>query len=511
MKIQKTALGLGAAVLALGLAACDPADLTSVNQNPNDPTDAPTTTLFTNATRNAVGRWMDGVGGTRYAFLPQHMAEVQYPESDAYLRLRGSNTSGLFDASYNVELQDFQIVIARGLAASEAGTYAPAMTMKSWEMGIITDAWGDIPYSQAFRADSGILLPAYDEQRAIYADLFDVLEKASTDLSGASNELGTADPIFAGAPAKWQKFANSLRARHALRLVNVDQATASAELQAAFAAPGGVILANADNATLQWPGDGVYDNPWAANFRGRDDHRISDNLLVTLEANNDPRIYVLAQRAENDAAEVAGITEKWCPDATVPCYAGVANALTHPQASPNMPTTSRICAIWYPGATTYGTFGGAGASYPSYLMTAAEMQDALLKAAPAATPAPAPAEESPPPAEEPAPPAESPRPAEETAPAPAEAAPADAEELATLAQGLKLFPRDQGLVYYTAALNLRLGNHEAALALEAHVHRVLDRPREDDRTARLRRDPGVPANGFDGDARLCPGRRFHFP
>jgi hypothetical protein len=208
-----------------------------------------------------------------------------------------------------------------------------------------------------------------------------VLEKAATDLSTATNKLGAADPIYAGAPAKWQKFANSLRARHALRLVNVDRATASAELQAAFAAPGGVILANADNATLKWPGDGVYDNPWAANFRGRDDHRISDNLLLTLEATNDPRIYVLAQRAENDAPEIAGMTQKWCPDATVPCYAGIANALTHPQASPNMPTTSRIGAIWYPGATTYGTFGGSGASYPSYLMTAAEMHFVRAEAA----------------------------------------------------------------------------------------------------------------------------------
>jgi hypothetical protein len=185
--------------------------------------------------------------------------------------------------------------------------------------------------------------------------------------------LGTADPIYAGEPAKWQKLANSLRARHALRLVNVDPATANTQLQAAFSAPGGVILTNADNAAVTWPGDGIYDNPWSANFRGRDDHRISDDLLMALRDNDDPRIHVLAQRAEADAPEIAGRTTKWCPDATSPCYVGLANALTQATAAPTMPNTSRLGAIWYPGATAYGTFGGGGSKYPSYLMTAAEM------------------------------------------------------------------------------------------------------------------------------------------
>ena len=93
MMNRKLLAGFGAA-LAIVATACEPDKLTTVNQNPNSPTDAPSTALFTNAARNAVDTWLDGVGGTRYAFLSQHFAEAQYPESDAYIRLRASTTSG---------------------------------------------------------------------------------------------------------------------------------------------------------------------------------------------------------------------------------------------------------------------------------------------------------------------------------------------------------------------------------------------------------------------------------
>src|SRR6478752_1923866 len=105
MTSRRVGLGLGAALLILS-GACDSNEITKANDNPNNPTDAPSQALFTNAARSAVGRWQDGVGGTRYGFLSQHLAEAQYPDDDAYSRLRASSTSGLFNASYSNELQD---------------------------------------------------------------------------------------------------------------------------------------------------------------------------------------------------------------------------------------------------------------------------------------------------------------------------------------------------------------------------------------------------------------------
>lgn len=375
-------LGLGAAV-ALFATACNADKLTEVNENPNDPTDAPSGALFTNAARNGVGRWLDGVGGTRYAFLSQHLAEVQYPESDQYRRLTASTTTGLFNGSYNVELQDLELIQRRGEAASQSGLWGPALVLKMWEFGILTDVFGDIPYTQAFRADSAVLSPVYDSQLSIYTDMFAKLTTSSTALGTATNVLGTSDPIYAGDPASWRRFANSLRLRHALRLYTnpASAAAANSAMQAALADAGGLITSNAQNARMTWPGDGIYDNPWAANFKGRDDHRISNRLLTHLRDNQDPRLPIYAMPAETDIAEIAGRTLRYCPTGAPPCYVGLFNALTHAQASPLIPNTSRPGAIFYPGATAYGTFGGGGSSYPSYLMTAAEVEFIRAEAA----------------------------------------------------------------------------------------------------------------------------------
>ena len=371
------------AAAAIFAAACNSDRLTSVNNNPNSPTDAPSGALFVNAARNGVGRWLDGVGGTRYAFLSQHLAEVQYPDADAYVRLLAPTTSApLFDRSYSVELYDFQVLIRRGRAANQPGLWGPALVMKSWEFGILTDVFGDVPYTQAFLADSGILQPRFDTQQSIYTDLFARLTEAATALSASpANVLGGSDPIYDGSPTAWARFANSLRLRHALRISYADQAQANTQLAAALAAAAGVIETNAQNAKLAWPGDGIYDNPWANNFKTRDDHRISTRLLTYLRDFNDPRLPVYAMRADDDMAEDPTRMLKYCPDATVPCYVGLENALDQDAASPLVAFTSRPGAVFYPGVTSYGTFGGTGGSFPSFLMTAAEVDFIRAEAA----------------------------------------------------------------------------------------------------------------------------------
>jgi hypothetical protein len=115
---------------------------------------------------------------------------------------------------------------------------------------------------------------------------------------------------------------------------------------------------------FKWPGDGVYDNPWAANFKGRDDHRLSNRLTANMVPQNDPRIKVYGMPAQSDGS-----------------YTGLANALSQGQAASFLTTTSRPGAIFYPGVTAYGTFGGGGASLAQYLMTYAEVQFLLAEAA----------------------------------------------------------------------------------------------------------------------------------
>ncbi len=368
-----TLLKIGAGVLfAVAATACNSDKLTNLNANPNSPEDVPPGPLFTNAARVASSRWL----GTTYSlreteWLSQHLAQVQYNDEDRYIRLHAGDTEGSFNGAYSGELKDFTQIIKKGVAAGQAGTYGPASVMRTWEFSYITDSWGDVPYSTALVGDSigGSLSPKYDAQKDIYTDLFAQLDKAVKAMSaaGVTNSLTNADPIYAGNLLRWQRFANSLRARLALRLINVDPTTANTQLTAAFNAPGGVFQSNTDNAIFKWPGDGVYDNPWAVNFKTRDDHRMSNTIMSLLLGNNDPRTSIFAQPTTANPAVYAGQ-----PNGISPARAAAGNYIVN---------ASRPGAIFYPGKTAYGTFGGAGSTTPSYLMTYAEVSFIQAEAA----------------------------------------------------------------------------------------------------------------------------------
>jgi hypothetical protein len=366
MMTNRKLLSVAVAVaLAAGVAACDPDGLTNINTNPNNPEVVRPEPLFTNAARVSTTRWLGGgynLRGTE--LLSQHLAQVQYPDEDAYSRLTGGATTTYFDFPYYSELADLQKVILMGEEDDEPGIYGPALVLRTWGFGFLTDTWGDIPYSQALKGDeTGDLFPAYDPQQSIYTDFFVVLNKAADDMGGTIGAtLGDADPIYAGDVSGWRRFANSLRARHAMRLVNVDPTKANTELAAAFTDPGGVFESNAHNAVLEWPGDGVYNNPWSDNFQTRDDHRMSDRLMNIMLASNDPRIPIYAQPTQANPS----------------VFAGMPNALTHSGASAYFNISSRPGAVFYPGQTAYGFFGGRGKRFPSFLMTYAEV--AFIKA-----------------------------------------------------------------------------------------------------------------------------------
>lgn len=347
-RIGSVAVAFGVAV---ALAACSN-DITNLNDNPNNPTSAPPGALFTRATELTASRWL----GTTYnmrgtEFVAQHLGEAQYPDEDRYSRLQGPQTTNTFNGAYTSELEDLRKVIAAGEADGNAAIYGPALVVRALGFQYLTDTWGDVPYSQALQGDTtdGSLAPVYDTQQSIYTDLFATLRKASADMAGASGpDLGSADFVYGGDVAEWVKFSNSLRARMAMRIVNKDPGTAETELAAALSDPGGVIEDNADNAVVNWPGDGVYDNPWADNFLTRDDHRMSRTLMNILVANSDPRTQVYAQPVADSSLYPGG-------------YGGMPNGLLADSAGKYLPIASKLGTMFYESTA------------PSYLMTAAEV------------------------------------------------------------------------------------------------------------------------------------------
>jgi hypothetical protein len=204
----------------------------------------------------------------------------RFTDEDRY-SIRPGTIDGNWSGFYSGELEDFATIIQQTDPTEAPNLVGPALVMKSWTYGVMTDIWGDIPYADANQGTANFT-PKYDRQEDVYNGLFTDLTAASTMLAGGGAGYGSADPIYSGDAAKWQRFANSLRLRFALRLTKVNAEKARSEAAAAIAA--GVFTSNADNALLHWPGDGTNDNPFFNTFRTRDDQHVSQTLVDTLKS-----------------------------------------------------------------------------------------------------------------------------------------------------------------------------------------------------------------------------------
>src|SRR5690606_30765574 len=124
--------------------------------------------------------------------------------------------NSIWDNVYS-NMRDVQNIIAQSEANGENNYKGVALVMKSWMFSLATDAYGDVPYSQAIQAKEGQNYPAYDPQEQIYDGILADLKEAG-GLLGSSSELVAGDIIFSGDVTKWKKLANSLRIRALMRI-----------------------------------------------------------------------------------------------------------------------------------------------------------------------------------------------------------------------------------------------------------------------------------------------------
>lgn len=278
---------------------CDK-DFDEINTNPNRPEDVPLTNVLLSAISQGVRRTHGASMNMTYAGLwGQHYAKIQYIDEDWY-EYRPDAVTTHWDALYSGPLADLQTIIDK--APNPSNMRAAAMTMKAYYFAIITDMWGNVPYSQALQPDV-TFSAQYDEQSAIYADLIAQLKAAAEMFGTAGDDLGAGDLIYGGNTANWKKFANSLRARLLNRAKHKNSAYAS-ELQSLLSNPANLIASNAENAQMTYPDATVNSNPIYNNKYndGRDDHAVSKTLVDLMTG--DPRLSVFAEK--NDAGTYAG-------------------------------------------------------------------------------------------------------------------------------------------------------------------------------------------------------------
>lgn len=179
---------------------------------------------------------------------------------------------------------------------------AVSLTLQSWMFEILTDAFGDIPMSEAASADKGIYTPKFDTQQQVYKQIIDNLDSANSLFQtnqglfyNPSGDLlyGTSKTDSTGVK-KWKKFCNSLRLRALTRLLDVPSFGAKKELQNMLSNPQKypVFESNEDAALLSI--SGVY--PEEAPLTRPQDFtsyvNASQFFVDLLKSWNDPRLPV---------------------------------------------------------------------------------------------------------------------------------------------------------------------------------------------------------------------------
>ncbi|MBO0320696.1 SusD/RagB family nutrient-binding outer membrane lipoprotein [Muricauda sp. CAU 1633] len=299
--MKKQIIIIGIIIMGL-ISSCDKFDVS--NENPDVALNISKNPelLLTNFQRNSIRRavgdsWSEG------NLMGQYGARIVFTSFDLF---DWGDQGGTW-TTYYLAIRDAKelekIAIENELPSYEA----ISVIMQTWMFSILTDMYGDIPYSEVNQAvdEEPNYTPVYDTQQAIYTDMLVQLERANTILSGSNLGLVKGDLVFDGDLAMWRKFANSLRLRLALRLSEVDASTSQSVIAGIFNNPSSnpVMESNEDNAVLQFLGANPDAHPITEESVYRvgsyNEYRISEHFVQLLESFADPRLDFFADPTAN--------------------------------------------------------------------------------------------------------------------------------------------------------------------------------------------------------------------
>jgi len=219
----------------LVFASCSKSFL-DVNTNPNAVTDAPARVLLPNTTVGMAFSNSNEIGKAS-ALLMQITSGIVGNSASYDTWVLGSFDNTWSNELYGNVINNLGILIQKTQTRSRA--YAGiAKLQQAYTFSMITDLWGDVPYSQAGKGldASGLPLfpqPRFDAQQDIYLgnsskgikSLLNLVREGLADITanGPSRpgiDPGTDDVVYGGDLSKWTRFGNSLLMKLALQVSN---------------------------------------------------------------------------------------------------------------------------------------------------------------------------------------------------------------------------------------------------------------------------------------------------
>lgn len=277
-------LALGMLVAPIAFSSCSEDRMDEINFNPNNPLDVEAKFILADViTATAV----TSVGGDLNTYLSayvEHEVGTHNQLWRAEHREGEPQTASTFNNSWvgvYETIKNARIIVEKcsegGAQEGNYTTLGVGQILLAYNLAILTDMYGDVPFSEAFDA-FGNKTPNLDKQEALYPQILALLDAAIDNIpKGDTHVTGnytTHDLLFSGTFAarndRWIKLAYGLKARYTMRLLNitsnktqaledvmefVDKSFASASEEAAF------NVYNAQNLNplfdFQWSRDGL--------------------------------------------------------------------------------------------------------------------------------------------------------------------------------------------------------------------------------------------------------------
>lgn len=203
--------------------------------------------------------------------------------------------AGNWQRYYRTVIRELVDVIEKTKAdPNNVNLYHTARLWKAYSFMLLTDTYGDVPYSQAGKGFlEGVSKPAYDPQEAIYTDILKEIDAAVAGLD-AAKPRNTRDILFGGDVAIWKRVGNSLLLRAAMRLSKVKPAVAQTYVAKAVA--GGLMTSNTDNVVIRHNANFPNDVGNQLNGGQSAFFYLAKDFVDHLKTSNDPRLTSISVR-----------------------------------------------------------------------------------------------------------------------------------------------------------------------------------------------------------------------
>ncbi len=274
-----------------------------VNQDPNNAASAEPAQLLPTVEASigvVLGDDYYTYGNIWSQFFTQSAVASQYKSIDQYAQVNADFNYG-WQHLYQKALINDQLMISNNGSNPTAVQYlAIGYVLKAYSLQLATDAFGDIPMSEALEG-SADKNPHYDPQAAVYDSIFALIEKGKALMDNSDpNNPGSADLVFQGDMDQWTAFANTLELRAYLRLSQVDPDKAQAGIAALYGTNPTFLTSNAQ---ISYSSTGGNQNPYyikAVALGYYENLAASGTAVNAFIRNSDPREFAVFEELSGD-------------------------------------------------------------------------------------------------------------------------------------------------------------------------------------------------------------------